>query len=201
MPRQRKLGLGWRQGVAKNSAILIDDPIANSHYDLRRTLRGWRFGLAAVITPVADTGNGAPDSPASEAFVGKNDSDTTRALKNASIRYHVEGKEIDERDFHGTEGVDVLVPLAGSAPVLVSFVSYATAPLIVALAHADAFKNILRVGITQVRMDTNYNLARKLIVDELIHYHEHTRVLEKVFCKRLALMLQAHEARQRARSG
>lgn len=186
--------------MAKHGAVLVDDPIANSHYDLRRTLRGWRFGLAAVVTPVHVQGNGTPSDSVDETFVGKNDSETTRALKNAPFRYHVEGKGSGRREFLGAEAADVLGPLAGDAPILVSFISYATTPLVVALAHADAFKNALRVGITGVRLDTNYNLARKLIVDELIHYHEHTRALEKVLCNRLALMLQAHQERRRAGS-
>ncbi len=98
------------------------------------------------------------------------------------------------------EAAHVLAPLSGEQPILVSFVSYATTPLIVALAHDDAFKDGLRVGITGVRLDTDYNLARKLIVDELLHYHEHTRALEKVLNNRLRLMLNAHQDRRRAGS-
>lgn len=185
--------------MAKHPAILVDDPVVNGHFDLRRTLRGWRAGLAAVITPLADTEDAQPATSATP-YAGKNDSESTLTLKHRVVRYRVEGKQTGEREFSAAECAAVLQPLASEAPILVSFVSYATAPLIVALAHTEAFATILRVGVSGVRLDTQYNLARKLIVDGLIHYHEHTLVLEKVLCHRLRLMLEAHEERRRAGS-
>lgn len=185
--------------MAKHLVVLIDDPVENSHYDLQRTLGKWTGDLVAVITPVAEADT-APAGDGAADFVGKNDSEATRALKNAPVRYRIAGKKTDERAFLAGEAAGILAPFAGDALILVSFVSYATTPLIVALAHADAFKGALQVGVTGVRLDTNYNLARKLIVDGLIHYHEHTRALERVLGNRLNLMMTAHQERRRAGS-
>ena len=189
--------------MAKHLVVLIDDPLENHHYDLQRTLRKWSGSLAAVVTPMAETTATAAATAAGDGvaeFVGKNDSESTRTLKNAPFRYQIQGKQSSAPVFLAGEAAGILGSIASDALILVSFVSYATTPLIVALAHADAFKGALRVGVTGVRLDTNYNLARKLIVDGLIHYHEHTRVLEHVLGKRLALMLDAHQARRRAGS-
>lgn len=185
--------------MAKHPALLIDDPAENHHYDLHGTLRRWRGGLAAVVTPVPEAGARASDHAAVE-YTGKNDSESTRILKNAARRYQVNGRGTGEREFGAAEAADVLRPLVGDGLVVVAFTSYATAPLIVALAHADGFRDSLRVGVSGVRMDTNYNLARKFMVDDLIHYHEHTRALDKLLRNRLVLMLRAHEDRRQAGS-
>ena len=194
--------------MKKTPAVLIDDPEVNDQYDLRRVLSGWGHGLAAVIEPTAEqaTGDPAPPesspvsrSPTAPAAVpaSKSDSVTTRALKSAPVRYRIEGKGVVSRTFAAAEGPQVLSALGVSPLVLVCFVSYSTSPLVVALAHHEWSRDFLRVGITGVRMDTVYNLARKLIVDGEIAYHEHTRALEKLLCPRLELMLLAHEERRR----
>ncbi len=185
--------------MAKHPVILIDDPRTNTTFDLQRPLRGWRGGLAAVVTPVGEPSAEGAES-AQAPYAGKNDSHSTRVLKHADVRYTLVGKRSGEREFRVAECAEVFAPWASEEPILVGFVSYATTPLLVALAHADAFRDALRVGVSGVRLDTQYNLARKLIVDGLIHYHEHTLALEKVLNSRLALMLQAHQERRRAGS-
>jgi hypothetical protein len=192
--------------MTKTPAVLIDDPEANDQYDLRRVLSGWRHGLLAVVSPAepseaaapeAAAGPAAPERPdaASKDAASKSDSLTTRTLKGATRHFRLEGKSIPPRTFAAAEGPEVLRGL-GAAPLLfVCFISYATCPLVVALAHHEWSRGMLRVGVTGVRMDTGYNVARKLIVDGEIAYHEHTRALEKLLCPRLELMLQAHEER------
>ncbi|UCE01758.1 MAG: hypothetical protein JSW67_10835 [Candidatus Latescibacterota bacterium] len=183
--------------MQKTPALLIDDPEANDLYDLQRTLRGWKYGLAAVVRAVGAE-EGAQASADTSAFAAKNDSLTTKALKSAGIRYRVSGKGIPEREFLGSEGAEVVRALASPTLVVVSFVSNATYPLLVALARDDATRDFLRVGVTGVRMDTAYNLARKLMFDGDISYHEHTRAVERVLCSRLELMLGAHDERLRS---
>jgi hypothetical protein len=183
--------------VQKTPALLIDDPEANDLYDLRRTLGGWKHGLAAVVAPIAAE-EGAEASADTSAFAGKNDSLTTKALKTAGIRYRISGKGVLEREFLATEGAEVVRALASPSLVVVSFISNATYPLLIALARNDATRDFLRVGVTGVRMDTAYNLARKLMFDGDISYHEHTRAVERVLCSRLELMLGAHDERLRS---
>ena len=223
--------------MKKTPAVLIDDPEANDHYDLRRVLSGWDAGLLAVIEPVHDAGlrpagaggtdaaaeagpaggaaapvaapggtpagDGGPTAGTSHTgnvLLGRSDSATTRALKTAPERYALSGKGLPPRQFTAAGGPAVLAGLGISPLLLVCFVSYTTYPLIVALAHDERTRDFLRVGVTGVRMDTMYNLARKLFVDGHISYHEHTRVLEKVLCARLKTMLLAHAERRGAGS-
>ena len=181
-------------------AVLIDDPDANEHYDLRGTLAGWAHGLVAVVEPLAAGAAAAPEAggPAAPApAAGKSDSDTTRALKSARVRYRLEAKATAAREFDVAEGPVLLRALA-SPLVIVAFVSSRTFPLLVALGQHEASRGWLRVGITGVAMDHPYNLARKLIMEGAIAYHEHTRILEKVLCRRLQLMLASHAERQHA---
>lgn len=194
--------------MPKTPAVLIDDPRWNEGFDLRRTLSGWKDGLLAVIQPVAAAGSGAAGeataaggdgAPAvGSVTFGKSDSTTTRGLKTAPMRYTISGKGITPREFSAAEGPEVLRGLGVSPLLVVCAVSYANYPLIVALASHEHTRDFLRVGVTGVRMDTVYNLARKLIVDGQIAYHEHTRALDKVLCARLELMLRAHADRRRA---
>jgi hypothetical protein len=188
---------GYHAGV-KTPAVLVDDPRANDEYDLQRALASWSGGLLAMIEP-AGTAAGE-DGAAAPAF-GPSDSPTTRALKAARVRYRlrVRGKEAGEFDVGA--GPATLQGFGQPAPVVVCFVTPATFPLMLQLAHHEPTRSMLRVGVTGVRMDGNYNLARKLIVDGGIAYHEHTRVLEKVLCARLELMLAAHAERQRSVPG
>ena len=201
--------------MPKTPAVLIDEPRWNEGFDLRRTLSGWKDGLLAVITPVeapasgvapgaaAAGGDGKPaagDATPSAGSVtfGKSDSTTTRGLKTAPMRYTIAGKGITSREFVAALGPEVLRGLGVSPLLLVCAVSYANYPLVVELASHEHTRDFLRVGVTGVRMDTVYNLARKLIVDGHIAYHEHTRILDKVLCSRLELMLRAHAERRRA---
>ncbi len=188
---------GYHAGV-KSAAVLVDDPRANDEYDLQRALAPWGAGLLAVIEPLPQeevAGDGAP----SPAF-GPSDSPTTRALKSARVRYRLRAKGNETRDFAVAEAPQVLLQLGGPALVVVCFVSAATFPLLMQLSQDETTRSMLRVGITGVRMDGDYNLARKLILDGAIAYHEHTRVLEKVLCRRLELMLAAHTERLRTSS-
>jgi hypothetical protein len=206
--------------MQKTPAVLLDDPRWQDGYDLRRALSGWKDGLLAVITPVeapvsgvapgaaaagaaAAGGDGKPAAgdatpAAGSVTFGKSDSTTTRGLKTAPMRYTIAGKGITSREFVAAEGPEVLHGLGVSPLVLVCAVSYATYPLVVELASHEHTRGFLRVGVTGVRMDTVYNLARKLIVDGHIAYHEHTRILDKVLCPRLEVMLHAHAERRRA---
>ena len=182
----------------KPPAVLLDDPDANAHYDLRGTLAGWGPGLIAVVEPLAAAAvaDAAPASGgAAAAPAGKSDSDTTRALKSARVRYRMEAKATAAREFEVAEGPVVLRALA-SPLLIVAFVSPRTFPLLVALGQHPASRAWLRVGITGVAMDQPYNLARKLIMEGAIAYHEHTRTLEKVLCRRLQLMVASHAERQ-----
>ncbi|MFQ5599286.1 MAG: hypothetical protein ACE5G2_01890, partial [Candidatus Krumholzibacteriia bacterium] len=152
----------------------------------------------AGVAAASSAPDAAPAAPSPDGDGPQADSRTTAALEGASVRYTISGGDIAAREFGAPEAGEVLVGLGKSALVVVAFVSYATFPLLVALAdheHAGAF---LRVGITGVRMDTSYNLGQKLRIDGVIQYHEHTRALERVLCKRLELMLRAHEERLRA---
>jgi len=194
--------------MQKTPAVLIDDPRWQDGYDLRRALSGWKGGLLAVIEPVqapgtgvageaaAAGGDGAP--AAGSVTFGKSDSTTTRGLKTAPMRYTIAGKGVTPREFAAVLGPEVLRGLGVSPLLLVCAISYANYPLVVALASHEHTRDFLRVGVTGVRMDTVYNLARKLIVDGHIAYHEHTRILDKVLCQRLELMLRAHAERRRA---
>lgn len=181
----------------KIPALLVDDPRANDVYDLRRTLAGWRHGLAGVIAPVGQGPAGAAgDGKAAETTpAGKGDSDTTRLLKKAPVRYRLEAAPGTAREFDVAQAPEVVCGL-GSPLVVVGFVSPATFPLLAALGDHEATRKWLRIGITGVRMDGSYNLARKLFVDGSIAYHEHSRTLERVLCRRLDLMLAAHTERQ-----
>jgi len=183
----------------KIPALLLDDPHANDQYDLRGTLANWRHGLAGVIEPVRQEPRGpSGDGKGPEtAAAGKNDSDTTRALKTARVRYRLEIQGGTAREFEAADGPD-LVRTLGAPLVVVGFVSAATFPLFTTLAQHGATRGFLRVGVTGVRMDHAYNLARKLFADGDIAYHEHTRTLTRVLCSRLDLMLAAHAERQRA---
>jgi len=187
----------FRGDSVKPPAILIDDPDANEHYDLRGTLAGWAPGLIAVVEPLAAASgaDAGPESGAPAAPAGKSDSDTTRALKSARVRYRMEAKATAAREFDVAEGPVVLRALA-SPLLIVAFVSPRTFPLLVALGQHQASRAWLRVGITGVAMDHPYNLARKLIMEGAIAYHEHTRTLEKVLCRRLQLMVASHAERQ-----
>ena len=187
----------YHAGV-KTPAVLVDDPRANDEYDLPRALADWSGGVAAVIEPLRFEAAG---DAASGAALGPSDSETTRGLKTARVRYRLRPKGGDEREFGVEEGPQVLQQLGQPALLLVCFVSAATFPLIMRLAQHEATRSMLRVGITGVRMDGDYNLARKLIVDGGIAYHEHTRVLDKVLCHRLELMQRAHVERLRATPG
>ena len=194
--------------MQKTPAVLLDDPRWNDGFDLRRALSGWKDGLVAVIEPVQAPGTGAAGEAAAaggdgtpaagSVTFGKSDSTTTRGLKTAPMRYTIAGKGITPREFAAAESPEVLRGLGVSPLVLVCAVSYATYPLVVELASHEHTRDFLRVGVTGVRMDTVYNLARKLIVDGHISYHEHTRILDKVLCPRLELMLRAHAERRRA---
>lgn len=184
----------------KTPVVLIDDPQANDQFDLEGTLKRWGGGLLAVIVPFPGTVPATSASTA-EGLLGKNDSETTRALKTANVRYRLTTKSRDSREFGATEGPGALLQLGADPLVVVGFVSAATFPLFMACATQDGTRDFLRVGITGVRMDGDYNLARKLVVEGGIAYHEHTRALEKVLCRRLELMLTAHQERQRAAGG
>lgn len=183
----------------KIPALLLDDPQANDQYDLRGTLESWRHGLAGVIEPVRQEPSGpSGDGKGPESAVaGKNDSDTTRALKTARVRYRLESRGGATREFEVADGPE-LVRTLGASLVVVGFVSPATFPLFTALAQHEATRGFLRIGVSGVRMDHAYNLARKLFADGDIAYHEHTRTLTRVLCHRLDLMLTAHAERQRA---
>jgi hypothetical protein len=184
----------------KTPVVLIDDPRANEQFDLKRTLASWGGGLLGVIEPLP---GGAPGETAvaAEGLLGKNDSETTRSLKTAQVRYRLSTKDSSSREFEAAAGPQVLRQLGTQPFLLVGYVSAATFPLFMACATQEGTRDFLRVGITGVRMDGDYNLARKLIVDGGIAYHEHTRTLEKVLCRRLELMLTAHHERQRSAGG
>ena len=188
----------------KTPVVLLDDPAANDEYDLEAILGGWPHGIAGIIKPLDATTQGGggsapaateaePAGGASIAAAGKSDSETTLTLKRARIRYCLRGKRA-AREFDVAAGPPIVREL-GESLLVVGFVSAATFPLLVALAqHADT-RDFLRVGITGVRLDHSYNLARKLIVDGVISYHEHTRTLNRVLCARLELMRIEHAAR------
>ncbi len=193
----------------KTPVVLLDDPTANDEYDLEAILGGWSHGIAGIITPLdaamPGDGGSAPASDATAvgsaegeglAAAGRSDSETTLTLKRARIRYRMRGKGVP-RDLEVATGPP-LVRALGPSLLVVGFVSAATFPLLVALAqHADT-RDVLRVGITGVRLDHSYNLARKLILDGVITYHEHTRTLAKVLCARLELMRVEHLERLRS---
>jgi hypothetical protein len=183
----------------KTPVVLIDDPQANDQFDLRGTLARWGGGLLAVIEPLP--GAAAGEAEPAENLLGKNDSETTRSLKTARVQYRLTKKGSPDRTFEVAEGPPALLQLGAKPLLLVGFVSAATFPLFMACATQDGTRDFLRVGVTGVRMDGDYNLARKLIVDGGIAYHEHTRALEKVLCRRLELMLTAHDERSRSAGG
>lgn len=179
----------------KIPALLLDDPSANDLYDLSGILSGWKDGVAGVIVPLGlatPEGDGKGPAPAA-----KNDSETTRALKSARIRYRLERRGEQPREFDPATGPELVRGL-GPTLVVVGFVSPATFPLLVALAEHESTRGFLRVGVSGVRLDHSYNLARKLFADGVIAYHEHTHALARVLCRRLDLMLAAHAERQRA---
>ncbi len=201
------------EACLKTPVVLLDDPAANDEHDLVAILGGWRHGIAGVITPLDAEAQGpydsAPASGATEpgsaladgggdgnATAGKSDSETTLSLKRARIRYRLRGKS-SMREFEVAAGPKIIGAL-GDPVLVVGFVSAATFPLLVALAQHAETRDFLRVGITGVRMDTSYNLARKLIEDGVISYHEHTRTLDRVLCARLELMRAAHVERLRS---
>ena len=183
----------------KTPVVLIDDPQANDQFDLKGTLAHWGGGLLAVIEPLE--GGAAGEAVPDEALLGKNDSETTRVLKTARVRYQLTTKDKGVRPFEVAEGPQTLLQLGAKPLLLVGFVSAATFPLFMACATREETRDFLRVGVTGVRMDGDYNLARKLMVDGGIAYHEHTRALEKVLCRRLELMLTAHHERLRSAGG
>ena len=193
----------------KTPVVLLDDPAANDEYDLEAILGKWSHGIAGIITPLDAAMQGNDGSaPASDATAvastageglapaGRSDSETTLTLKRARIRYRLRGKGAT-REFDVAASPPIVRALGGSL-LVVGFVSAATFPLLVALGqHADT-RDFLRVGITGVRLDYSYNLARKLIVDGVISYHEHTRTMAKVLCARLELMRVEHLERLRS---
>ena len=183
----------------KTPVVLIDDPQANDQFDLQGTLAHWGGGLLAVIEPLPGTAAGEAEPP--ESLLGKNDSETTRSLKTARVRYRLTKKGSQERTIEVAEAPSVLLQLGAKPLLLVGYVSASTFPLFMACATQEGTRDFLRVGVTGVRMDGDYNLARKLIVDGGIAYHEHTRALERVLCRRLELMLTAHDERLRSAGG
>ena len=193
----------------KTPVVLLDDPAANDEYDLEAILRKWPHGIAGIITPLdaamqvddgwaPTTDATAVGSAEGEGMVaaGRSDSETTLTLKRARIRYRLRGKGAARELDVATS--PPIVRALGASLLVVGFVSAATFPLLVALGqHADT-RDLLRVGITGVRLDHSYNLARKLIVDGVISYHEHTRTMAKVLCARLELMRVEHLERLRS---
>ena len=163
----------------KLPVILCDDPDANDVFDLRGILsRGGPCRLALVVEPEKEAGSASAGAPegATEARYR-----LTSAVANG----------VPPRTFTLGEAPAALLELAGSPPILVTFVSRATAPLVEALAADERTARLLRVGVTGVRLDDNYNLAQKLLGERKLHYHEHSRALEKLLQPRLATMLRA----------
>lgn len=159
--------------------VLVDDPIANDLFDLKGLLAGGTSGqLAAIATPLEAGGAAGP------------------------ARYRVvspggSGEPIATRDGTPEEVIGFFLERPGLPFAVIGFVSSATLPLLEAL-HADPrTRDLFKLGITGPRFDTPYNLARKLIRDGKIHYHEHTLTLPVVLHKRFATMLRAHAAAAR----
>ena len=150
--------------------VLVDDPIANDLFDLKGLLATGASGhLAAIAVPSqGGAGRYRIDSPGGS------------------------GAPIASREGTPEDAIGWFLERPSLPFAVIAFVSSATLPLLEAL-HADPrTRDLFKLGITGPRLDTPYNLARKLVRDGKIHYHEHTLTLPVVLHKRFATMLRAY---------
>lgn len=171
--------------------VLVDDPIANDLFDLRGLLATGDSGHLAAIAMATPAAAGAT-SEAVEAGA------RTAGADIVSVRYRVlspGSKGVRENsELEGTpeEAVGFFLERPGLPFAVIVFVSPATLPLVEALHTDERTRPLFKLGVTGPRFDNPYNLARKLIRDGKIHYHEHTLTLPVVLHKRFATMLRAH---------
>jgi hypothetical protein len=159
--------------------VLVDDPGANDLFDLKGLLGGGASGyLAASVVPKSGA-----DGPQAGLF-------TVAWAADA-------GGRDDRRDGTATMVIEALLDKPALPFAVVAFVSAATLPFLEALYADERTRGVFKLGVTGPRLDTPYNLARKLIRDGKIHYHEHTLTLPVVLHKRLATMQRAHAATAR----
>jgi hypothetical protein len=180
----------------KRPLVLVDDPLENDLFDLRRLLAGrGPCTLVGVATPIPGPTVAADTTPARAAIAAA--SAVTSGAPTPLPGYRlvaVRDKRAAERTFEVQDAVAVLADLAPGRAVVVAFVSPATLPVLEAL-HADPrTRPWLKLGVTGAHLDRNYNIARKLVYDGKLAYHEHSNALDGVLIQRLELMLRSYTA-------
>jgi len=171
--------------------VLVDDPVANDVFDLQGLLAAGDSGhLAAIAVAVPAAAGAASEALAAGAL--------TAGADLAAVRYRVTWpgasgvRDGAEREGTPEEAVGFFLERPGLPFAVIVFVSSATLPMVEALHAEERTRPLFKLGVTGPRLDTPYNLARKLVRDGKIHYHEHTLTLPVVLHKRFATMVRAH---------
>ncbi len=171
--------------------VLVDDPIANDLFDLQGLLATGDSGHLAAIAIAVPAATGAISAAVAAGA-------RTAGSDIVSVSYRVTSpgsKGVrEESELEGTpeEAVEFFLQRPGLPFAVIVFVSAATLPMVEALHTDERTRALFKLGVTGPRFDTPYNLARKLVRDGKIHYHEHTLTLPVVLHKRFATMLRAH---------